>query len=575
MNTCSSLLRELEELWKEMGESREDKDRILLELERECLQVYRRKYEEVSRLRAQLHHELAAKEAELAALVASLGEHNLQSQMEKRSQSLKKQLALVSPLLEDLRIKKEERMKQFANVLSEMKKLSAEIEEHNSHNDNFRLDEHDLSLRKLNEFQEQLQAIQKEKSDRLCKVLEYVNEVHSLCGVLELDFGRIVNEVHPSLQEKGTGKSASISDSTLDGLAQVVLKLKTEKEVRMQKLQGAIESLLKLWNLMQTSEQERLPFKRLKGILGSQDHDAILSGLLSLKIIEQAEAEVERLTRLKASRMKEIATRRRSELEEICREAHIQVDMSTSLEKCYALIDSGLVDPVELVANFEAQIVKAKEEAISRKEIMDKINRWLVACDEENWLEAYNQDGNRYGGRGAHLNRKRAEKARVIVNKIPDMVDNLIAKTFAWEDEHDISFLYDGVRLVSILEEYKHARFETYEEKRQLRDNGKLQKESVFESKPSPQRSYNFNRTRAQKNGNGNDNGYMNSPSRQNFGDRTKEQLVLHSYSSPKKNYFKEMIGLSTTKLSLLTRSKESLSGGSELGFQFRNKLRI
>lgn len=52
------------------------------------------------------------------------------------------------------------------------------------------------------------------------------------------------------------------------------------------------------------------------------------------------------MTRIKASRMKEIATRRRAELEEICREARIEVDSSTSLEKCYALIDSGknLVD---------------------------------------------------------------------------------------------------------------------------------------------------------------------------------------------------------------------------------------
>jgi hypothetical protein len=52
---------------------------------------------------------------------------------------------------------------------------------------------------------------------------------------------------------------------------------------------------------------------------------------------------------------------------------------------------SGLVDPSELLANIEAHIVKAKEEAVSRKEIMDRIDRWLSACEEENWLEDYNQ----------------------------------------------------------------------------------------------------------------------------------------------------------------------------------------
>lgn len=87
----------------------------------------------------------------------------LSMQMEKRSVSLKKQLDVVSPLLENLRNKKEERMKQFSDVLLEMKKLSAEIAGYSSHNDSFRLDEHDLSSRRLNEFRAQLQIIQKEK----------------------------------------------------------------------------------------------------------------------------------------------------------------------------------------------------------------------------------------------------------------------------------------------------------------------------------------------------------------------------------------------------------------------------
>ena len=52
---------------------------------------------------------------------------------------------------------------------------------------------------------------------------------------------------------------------------------------------------------------------------------------------------------------------------------------------------SGLVDPSELLANIEEQIVKSKEEAVGRKEIMDRIDRWLSACEEENWLEDYNQ----------------------------------------------------------------------------------------------------------------------------------------------------------------------------------------
>jgi len=49
------------------------------------------------------------------------------------------------------------------------------------------------------------------------------------------------------------------------------------------------------------------------------------------------------------------------------------------------------VDPSELLTNIELHINKIKEEAHSRKEIIDRIDRWLSACEEENWLEEYNQ----------------------------------------------------------------------------------------------------------------------------------------------------------------------------------------
>jgi hypothetical protein len=55
----------------------------------------------------------------------------------------------------------------------------------------------------------------------------------------------------------------------------------------------------------------------------------------------QMEAEVDRLTKLKTSRLKEIVKKRRTELEEICQNAHIEPDVSTAPEQTDALIDSG------------------------------------------------------------------------------------------------------------------------------------------------------------------------------------------------------------------------------------------
>ncbi|KAJ0681588.1 putative microtubule-associated protein, MAP65/Ase1/PRC1 [Helianthus annuus] len=52
---------------------------------------------------------------------------------------------------------------------------------------------------------------------------------------------------------------------------------------------------------------------------------------------------------------------------------------------------------------------------------------------------------------------------------IAAIVDNLICRTVTWEDDKNKLFLYDGARLVTILEEYKLSRVRKEEEKRRLR----------------------------------------------------------------------------------------------------------
>ncbi|KAJ9708633.1 hypothetical protein PVL29_000589 [Vitis rotundifolia] len=555
---------------------------MLMELERECLEVYRRKVNEAGNTKARLHQSVMAKEAELAALMAALGELGFHSQthMEKRSTSLKEQLASVTPLVEDLRSKKEERLKQFADIRAQIEKISGEISGYNHHTNTMigclTLEEQDLSLRNLNECQTHLRTLQKEKSERLNKVLEYVNEVHTLCGVLGLDFGQTVSDVHPSLHGTSLEQSTNISNSTLEGLEHAILKLKTERKARILKLKNIGASLLELWNLMDTPKEDKSDFLRITSFLGTSELEVTEPGGLSTEMIEQASAEVERLSKLKAGRMKELVMKKRSELEEICRIAHIEPDTSTAAEKSNALIDSGLVDPSELLANIEAQITKAKEEAVNRKEIMDRIDRWLSACEEENWLEDYNRDENRYSaGRGAHINLKRAERARVTITKIPAIVDNLISRTLAWEKEKRMSFLYDGVSLVRILEDYKEARRQKEEEKKRYRDQKKLQdlllteKEAMYGSKPSPKRTNSFRKPNGYR---ANGNGSMTpTPRRNSVGGATPELLTPRSYSGRQNGYFKEMRRLSTAPLNFVAISKEDTMSyasicGSELG---------
>lgn len=50
---------------------------------------------------------------------------------------------------------------------------------------------------------------------------------------------------------------------------------------------------------------------------------------------------------------------------------------------------TGNVDLDDLLSSMDDQIAKAKEQALSRKDILDKVEKWRYATEEEKWLEEY------------------------------------------------------------------------------------------------------------------------------------------------------------------------------------------
>lgn len=56
----------------------------------------------------------------------------------------------------------------------------------------------------------------------------------------------------------------------------------------------------------------------------------------------------------------------------------------------------------------------------------------------------------------------------VLLMKNTALVDTLVAKTRAWEEVHNISFKYDGVPLLAMLDEYPMLRHEGEEGKRRM-----------------------------------------------------------------------------------------------------------
>ncbi|KAJ7975576.1 65-kDa microtubule-associated-like protein [Quillaja saponaria] len=518
--TCGSLLYELQIIWDEVGEADTDRDTMLLDLERECLEVYRRKVDQANKSRAQLRQAIADSEAELAAICSAMGERPVHiRQSDQSAGSLKEELGKIIPQLEEMRKRKSDRRNQFLEVLEQIQSITNEIYASREYFLAKQVaDETDLSLRKLEELHRQLHTLQTEKSDRLKRVQDHLYALNSLCSVLGMDFKQIVSEVHPSFGDSEGSKS--ISNDTIEQLRTAITKLREVKIQRMQKLQDLASTMLELWNLMDTPIEEQQMFQNVTCNIAASEHEVTEPNTLSVDFINYVEAEVSRLEELKSSKMKELVLKKRSELEEICRKTHMVPEVDSALENAIEAIEFGNGDPACILEQIELQVAKVKEEAFSRKEILEKVEKWLGACEEECWLEEYNRDENRYNsGRGAHLTLKRAEKARALVNKLPAMLDALASKTKAWEKDREIEFTYDGIPLLSMLEEYTILRQQKEEERRRQRDQKKLQgqliaeQEALYGSKPSPSKPQSVKKASTMSTGWGNqksDKGHLN-----------------------------------------------------------------
>ncbi|KAG1346973.1 ATP synthase subunit beta [Cocos nucifera] len=476
-------------IWDEVGESDAERDKLLLELEQECLEVYRRKVDQANRCRAQLWQTIADAEAELAAICSTMGERPVH--IREKAGSLKEELKDIIPQLEEMRKRKNDRWNQFLEVLEQIRKISIEIRLAEYTPSKMAIYESDLSTRKLEELHRQLHSLQKEKTERLKQVLDLLNTLNSLCLVLGIDFKQTVHEVHPSFVE--TEGSKNISNDSIEGLATAIQRLREVKVHRMQKLQDLATTMLELWNLMDTPVEEQQLFQNVTCNIAASEHEIMEPNMLSADFINCVEAEVLRLERLKASKMKELVLKKKTEVEELRRRAHLVAEADSETEFAADAIEAGAIDPSLALEQIEVQISTVKVEAFSRKDILEKVEKWLAACNEESWLEEYNRDENRYGAvRGAHLTLKHAEKARALVNKIPAMVDALAAKIMAWEKDWGTEFTYDGVRLLSMLEEYTIVRQEKEQERKRHRDQKrrqgqlKAEQEALFGSKPSP-----------------------------------------------------------------------------------------
>lgn len=197
------------------------------------------------------------------------------------SGTLKEQLNSITPALREMQLRKEERVKQFRAVQAQIQKNSAEIAGRSEYTDTSStvvVNESDLSLKILEEYQNELHRLHNEKvmwlkyitekyrreywpvnltynsfsassfcwyqkSDRLQRVEKYISTIQSLSATLGMDSSMIITKVHPSLNEL-SGLSKNIGDFILAKLNSTVESLETEKQKRLDKVNLRDSSLV-------------------------------------------------------------------------------------------------------------------------------------------------------------------------------------------------------------------------------------------------------------------------------------------------------------------------------------------
>ncbi|KAJ6328467.1 hypothetical protein OIU77_010206 [Salix suchowensis] len=456
--TCSLLLTELKKIWSELGEADTERDKLVYEIEQECVEVYRRKVIAANKRRYELQQSIALAGSEIENIRSVLGEEPVKSEEEKVRVSLREEYEAIVQRVEEMRNKKEERRKLFVEVVEKLQKVSSEIF---GSTEGMNVDGTDLSMKKLDGFNIRLLELENDKSNRLKQIVDHVDDLNSLCGVLGIDFKQRIHDIHPSLDDSQGVKD--LTDDTIKKLTAEIQRLREVKIQRMQKLRDLATTLVELWSLMDTPMEERRMFHNVTSKIAASEPDISEPNTLSMDFINHVEEEMLRLEKLKSSKVKELVLKKRLELEEICWKTHMVLEAHAAAKYSTEAVASGVEDPMNLLEEIELDI----------------------AVDE-----------NRYSyGRGAHLTLKRAEKARVMANKIPAMVEALSSKTMAWEKERGTPFFYDGGQLLSRLEQYNSLKQEKEQEKIRQRDQKKLQvqliaeQEALFGSKPSPSQS--------------------------------------------------------------------------------------
>ncbi|XP_054468118.1 protein regulator of cytokinesis 1b isoform X2 [Anoplopoma fimbria] len=243
--------------------------------------------------------------------------------------------------------------------------------------------------------------------------------------------------------------SFCLSRDNITSLKLLVCQLEERKAENEAMCEAHREKIQRLWDRLDVPQEEREAFN--EHMVTSRKRN-----------LEALQAEVQRLEELKLLNIHNVTDAIRSEIAVFWEKCFFSIDQRQSFSPYFS---EDFTE--DLLSLHDAEIQRLKEHYEDHKELFDGVHQW-----EDSWrlflqLEKKATDPTRFTNRGGNLLKE--EKQRSELHKsLPKLEKKLKAQIDTWESEQDREFLVNGEKFMQYVEEqWELHRIEKEKEKQE------------------------------------------------------------------------------------------------------------
>ncbi|XP_072236025.1 protein regulator of cytokinesis 1b isoform X2 [Leuresthes tenuis] len=258
--------------------------------------------------------------------------------------------------------------------------------------------------------------------------------------------------------------SFCLSRDNITSLKLLLCQLEERKAENEAMCESHREKMQRLWDRLQVPQEERAMFN--EHMVSSKKRN-----------LEALQTEVQRLEELKLLNIRNVTDAIRSEIAVFWEKCFFSIDQRQAFAPYFSEDFNE-----ELLALHDDEIQRLKQHYEAHKELFDGVHRW-----EENWrhyleLEKKATDPTRFTNRGGNLLKEEKQRSDLHKN-LPKLEKKLKAQIDAWEGEQGREFLVNGQKFLQYVEEqWELHRIEKEKEKqeRQLKKNKQTEEDMLY-----------------------------------------------------------------------------------------------